>query len=293
MDISEITPLILTYNEEINIRRTLDALAWARQIVVIDSVSNDRTMEYIAQYENAVALQRPFDSLMAQWNFGLEHVQTPWVINLDADFVCPDSLADELRRLVPTFNAYQAAFSFCIGGVPLRGSMLPPRVMLFRTDRFRYKQDGHTHRLEVPEETGWLKAVILHDDRKPISRWLALQVKYTELEVEKLLTSTADELSWQDRLRKRIVWAPLLTPFYCLFRKGQILDGWRGIFYMFQRVYAELLLSMKLLERKLIDREMRAVKQVNDREAQGLCSKAAEAKVELGESGSGVMGVGK
>jgi glycosyltransferase involved in cell wall biosynthesis len=251
MDLAEITPLVLTYNEEINIRRTLDALSWARQILVIDSQSTDRTLEYIAQYKNARVIERPFDSLMAQFNFGLEQVTTPWVINLDADFACPASLPAELQQLEPTYNAYQAGFTFCIGGKPLWGSMLPPRVMLFRTDRFRYKQDGHTHRLVVHEPTGWLKSVILHDDRKPIARWLALQVKYTELEVGKLLTSSASELSWQDRLRKKIVWAPLLTPFYCLFRKGLILDGWPGIFYTMQRVYAELLLSMKLLEKKL------------------------------------------
>jgi hypothetical protein len=251
MDLSEITPLVLTYNEEINIKRTLDAVRWARQVVIIDSESTDRTLEFITGYPNARVVKRPFDSLMAQFNFGLEQVETPWVINLDADFICPDSLPAELQQLVPEFNAYQAGFKFCINGKPLRGSMLPPRVMLFRKDLFRFKQDGHTHRLDCKEETGWLKSIFLHDDRKPIARWLAMQFRYTDLEVEKLLTSTPDELNWQDKLRGKIIWAPLLTPFYCLIRRGLILDGWPGLFYTMQRVYAELLLSMKLLEKKL------------------------------------------
>jgi hypothetical protein len=48
--------------------------------------------------------------------------------------------------------------------------------------------------------------------------------------------------------------APFLTVLYCLFYKGLILDGWAGIFYTFQRIFAELTLSLTLLDRKLRNR---------------------------------------
>ena len=254
MNLADITPLLLTYDEAANIERTLDALSWAGQIVVIDSGSTDGTGSLVARYGNAMLIQRPFDSHTAQWNFGLEQIEMPWVLTLDADYVCPDSLVDELRTLEPDRNAYQAQFRYCIEGQPLRGSLYPPRVVLFRADRFRYRQDGHTQMLHVGEPVGKLQSIIRHDDRKPLGRWLADQARYADQEVEKLLSASSEKLSWKDRLRKRILWAPLLTFFYCMFYRRLVLDGWPGIYYSLQRVYAEFLLSLKLLDARLRSR---------------------------------------
>lgn len=251
MDLDEITPLVLTFNEALNIGRTLDSVAWARRIVVVDSGSNDGTAGLVAARDNAKLIERPFDDHTRQWNFGVDQVRTPWVLALDADYICPESLAAELRELTPQHDAYRARFEYCIYGRPLRGTLYPPRAILFRADRLRYRQDGHTQLLDVFGPVGELRSVLLHDDRKPLARWLANQSQYAELEVEKLLAAHADSLGWKDRLRKRIVWAAPLTLCYCLFAKGLILNGWRGIYYSLQRTYAELLLSLMLLDRKL------------------------------------------
>lgn len=40
---SMVTPVLLTYNEEVNIARTLAGLRWARRVIVVDSFSNDQT----------------------------------------------------------------------------------------------------------------------------------------------------------------------------------------------------------------------------------------------------------
>lgn len=251
MNLSEITPLVLTYNEEANIERTLAKLAWAQQIIVVDSGSTDRTVAITAGFSNTRLVERPFDNHTAQWNFGLEQIQSPWVLAVDADYTCPNNLADELQRLTPACHAYQAGFRYCVQGKPLRGSLYPPRVMLFRVDQFRYKPDGHTQLLDVAEDIGELESMILHDDRKPLNRWLAAQTAYADLEVTKLLTASSSSLNWKDRLRKQMVWMPLLMIPYCLFYKGLILDRWPGIYYTLQRVYAELLLSLKLVDARL------------------------------------------
>jgi hypothetical protein len=52
-------------------------------------------------------------------------------------------------------------------------------------------------------------------------------------------------------LRLKIILAPVLTLVYCLIWKRLILDGRPGLFYTLQRAYAELLLSLELLDRKL------------------------------------------
>ena len=89
MNLAEITPLILTWNEEANIGRTLEGLTWAARIVVVDSGSTDGTAALVARHPNAELVYREFDNHAAQWNFGLDQVDTPWVLALDADYVCP------------------------------------------------------------------------------------------------------------------------------------------------------------------------------------------------------------
>src|SRR5436853_6996478 len=87
--LDSITPLILTYNEAPNIGRTLEQLRWARDIVVVDSFSDDDTLEIISRFPQARVYQRKFDSHDRQWNYGLREtsITTEWVMALDADFV--------------------------------------------------------------------------------------------------------------------------------------------------------------------------------------------------------------
>lgn len=252
MNLDDITPLILTYNEEANLPRTLAALSWARQILIVDSGSVDGTLDIAAANPIVTVIERPFDDFAAQCNFGLEHVETEWALSIDADYVCAQQLADELAALQATADVYTAEFIYSICGRPLRAALYPPRPVLFRTRRFTYVQDGHAHKLDLGSAAcGKLCSKIAHDDRKPLSRWLASQAKYAELEADKLLAARSDELGWKDRLRRGILWAPPLTLAYCLLWKRLILDGWSGVYYSLQRSYAELLLSLELLDRKL------------------------------------------
>jgi len=55
-------------------------------------------------------------------------------------------------------------------------------------------------------------------------------------------------LNWKDRIRKWRVIAPPAMLFYCLILRGGLLDGWAGFYYAFQRTFAELLLSLRLIE---------------------------------------------
>jgi glycosyltransferase involved in cell wall biosynthesis len=255
MRLEEITPMILTFNEQDNLRRTLSALAWAKQIVVVDSFSTDQTLDIAAAFPSVRVVQRKFDHFADQCNFGLSHVKTEWVLSLDADYICNAGLFEELRSLVESSAAgYWSNFRYGIYGKALRGSLYPPRIVLYRRDSARYQRDGHAHRVVVEGPLGKLTSFILHDDRKPLGRWVNSQLKYAELEAAKLESTPRNQLGWKDRLRTRYVITPFLTVLYCLFYKGLILDGWAGIFYTFQRIFAELTLSLTLLDRKLRNR---------------------------------------
>src|SRR5829696_4996130 len=101
--LDQITPLILTFNEAPNIARTLESLTWARDIVVVDSFSEDDTLKIAASFPQVRVFQREFDCHRNQWEFGLKEtgISTPWVLALDADYVLSDDLVAELAKLTP------------------------------------------------------------------------------------------------------------------------------------------------------------------------------------------------
>ena len=253
MDLAQITPLILTFDESANISRTLDRLKWSSRVVVVDSLSTDETRAIAGSYPNVTIFQREFDTFAGQCNFGLSLIKTEWVLSLDADYVLTPEIQKEIADLKPgdEVAGFSAGFHYCIDGRRLRATLYPPRTVLYRRDRATYFDEGHGHRVRIEGIVIPLTGRIYHDDRKSLGRWLGSQNRYARIEASYLLATPLAELSFQDRIRKGIVVAPPLIFVYLLFIRGLILDGWPGWFYVFQRVIAEALLSLHLLQAKL------------------------------------------
>jgi glycosyltransferase involved in cell wall biosynthesis len=251
MNLADITPLILTRDEEANLERTLRQLTWANEVLIVDSFSTDATVAIANEFPNARVLQRAFDSLAGQSNYGIAEARTAWVMLLDADYFVPDAFADELRALEPTseVRAYRGAFTYAVNGKPLRASLYPPRVVLLHRDHAKVWQDGHAHRVLVDGDTAELQTKIVHDDRKSFARFVDRQRKYMREEAEKLRSADPRALSLPHQLRKLIVIAPFAVVVHSLFVKGLILDGFAGLRYTWERFVAELILSRELLRR--------------------------------------------
>lgn len=251
--LEQITPVILTYNEEPNIARTLDRLRWARDIVVVDSFSADKTLEIVRGLPQARLFQRKFDAHARQWNFAAFEtgIVSDWILALDADYIVTDEALEEIRQLDVSapVDGYTAAFRYCIWGKPLRGTLYPPVTVLFRRAKGGFIQDGHTHRLKLDGVARRISSNILHDDRKPLSHWLSSQQRYASVEAKHLLASPSQTLSRTDRIR-RMGWpAPILVFLYTLLVKGCVLDGWPGWFYVLQRTLAETMIALEILDR--------------------------------------------
>jgi glycosyltransferase involved in cell wall biosynthesis len=249
--LDQITPLILTRDEEANIERTLGRLTWAAEVLVVDSFSTDATVEIARRFPNVRVVQREIDSLAGQTNFALQQITTPWVLLLDADYHVPKEFVDELRALtVPAgTRAFRGPFKYAINGKVLRGSLYPPRIVLLHREHSRVWQDGHAHRVLVDGEVGELQTPIVHDDRKSFARFVARQKVYMRQEAEKLRVADPRALNLASRLRKLIVVAPFAVLVQTLFVKGLILDGRAGLWYAWERFVAELILSRELLRR--------------------------------------------
>lgn len=252
--LEKITPLLLTFNEADNLDRSLAKLSWAKEMVVIDSYSTDETCTILQAYPQIKVFQRVFDSFAEQCNYGLTKIQTEWVLSLDADYVLSDALIDEIEQLSEDLevNSYFVRFKYCVFGKPLQGTLYPPRRVLYRKDHAIYQPDGHAHRVVVAGKTKFLENWIDHDDRKSLSRWLWAQDRYMIIESKKLLDTPWEQLSRGDRIRRYKLLAPFVILFYCLIINRGILDGWAGWYYAFQRMLAELLLSIHLMEQEML-----------------------------------------
>jgi len=251
--LDQITPLLITYDEAPNIARTVGKLSWAKRIVVIDSGSTDETLDILRGFPQVDVFQRSFSDFASQCNFGLTQIATPWVLSLDADYELSDGLVEEIAALRPPDGVvgYRARFIYRIHGRALRGTLYPPRVVLYRKDKACYRNIGHGHRVDIDGAVTPLAGVIYHDDRKPLARWFASQQRYAQAEARYLIATPRAKLKRMGRIRSLGWLSPFAVLFYTLFVEGCILDGWPGWYYALQRLCAEILITLELLDLRL------------------------------------------
>ena len=256
--LDHITPVLLTYNEEQNVRRTLSRLSWAKDVVVVDSGSTDRTLAILASFSNVRMFKRSFDSHGNQWRYAVDETQiaTDWILRLDADYQMSDALIAEIAALDPNsaVSAYRISFDYAIFSHKLLSSLYPANTILLRRGRFSVRDRGHTEAWDVTGPVGTLSAVITHDDWKATGQWVMSQTRYMQRELACVQLDKNRFVRW---LRLRPPLMPIAVFIYCLFGKGLLLNGRSGIFYALQRLVAEAVLSLMLLEEELRVRSLR------------------------------------
>jgi glycosyltransferase involved in cell wall biosynthesis len=242
----------LTFNEGPNIGRTLSCLTWARDIVIVDSGSTDETISIVAGFPQARVFQRTFDTHANQWRYATQEtgIATNWILRLDADYQVSDALKHELSLLDANapVDAYRIPFDYAIFGRRLMSSLYPSNTILLRKNRFSVADKGHTEAWAVEGTVKDLRGRIVHDDRKSSDQWIAAQGRYMRRELVQLHAKPSGLKSW---LRLHPPLMPLAVFLYALFFKGLILNGRAGLFYALQRLVAEAVLSLMVLEERL------------------------------------------
>lgn len=104
-----ISATVITFNEEDNIAAALESLAWADEIIVVDSESTDRTVEIARRFTDRIFVQA-WPGYTAQKNFAAQQSSFDWVFSLDADERVSEGLAAELQKLKQATEPAVAAF---------------------------------------------------------------------------------------------------------------------------------------------------------------------------------------
>jgi glycosyltransferase involved in cell wall biosynthesis len=204
-----VSVLILTLNEEINIGACLESLSWCDDIVVLDSLSTDRTRA-IAEAQGVRVVTRAFDNWSAHQNWATAHIEFrhPWVLYLDADERCPPDLRDEVLRCTRP-HAQESAFrirrkDFFMGRWLKHAQLYPTwLVRLFRPDRIRYERLVNPVAV-VEGSTGELQAHIIHYPfSHGVSHWIARHNRYSDMEAIEAEKVRSRAVRVHDRLQVR------------------------------------------------------------------------------------------
>lgn len=111
----DLSVIILTYNEEIHIRRCLENVTpLAKEVFVVDCFSTDKTVEIAREYEQVKVVQHQWPGNQAeQFNWALDNlpIQTEWILRLDADEYLLPALVEELQEKLPCMADSVSALS--------------------------------------------------------------------------------------------------------------------------------------------------------------------------------------
>ena len=266
-----ISVIILTHNEETNIRRCLDSVSWSDDILVVDSFSDDRTVE-ISKRHGARVIQRAFDDFSSQRNFASEQgdLKYEWVFHLDADeIVTPELRAELPGAVLGDKDAYRVSSKLMFCGKFLRHAGLFPwyQVRFGRKQTLRFTQVGHGQRETLePGRIGTLKSSLLHFNfSKGLSDWIERHNRYSTAEAQQNVYGYTDDdvpildlLSTETHRRRRAAKkifrrlpcrATIRFIYMYLFRGG-ILDGKPGFTYCRLLAWYEWLIGLKEREIK-------------------------------------------
>lgn len=281
--VAPVSVLIAAKNEEKNLAACLESAAFADEVIVLDSHSEDKT-SFIAERFGASVVQFPGVAAtgMRKRTWAIENLdfRNEWVLVLDADERVPAELAEEIERaiLVPAFDAYRLRFRLEFDGVWIRHCGWYPayQLRLFRRGVANYERpaldwssgmgDVEVHERIVTERpVGQLERDLLHHDYKGIGNWVEKHNRYSDWEAARRVAGVdeapllASLRSFRHRdpvvrrravrqLALRVPFRPVVTFLYMYVIKRGFLDGPAGLRFCVLHAVHQLHIDMKVRE---------------------------------------------
>lgn len=224
-----VSVVIITYNEALRLAPCLQSVAFASEIVVVDSGSTDDTPALASQH-GARVVHQPWLGYGAQKQFAVDQARHDWVLCLDAD----ERVSDELRAAIQAVLAQPALSAYrmprrnrFLGRWLAHGEGYPDyNLRLFDRRVARWTTDTVHEHVMTPQPVGTLHGDLLHESQESLEQYLAKQNRYTTLQAQRLFERGATSSVW------RMVASPLLRfiKFYVV-RQG-FRDGVPGLVHI-------------------------------------------------------------
>lgn len=262
--------LILTLNEEVNLPRCLASVGWSDDIVVLDSFSSDQT-EGIARAANVRFIQRKFDNWSSHQNWAVQNIEFrhPWVYYSDADEVMPAELVNEVCQVTSGPDVREVLFrvrfkAMFMGTWIKRSSLYPTWVArLFRPNRVHWERE--TNPIAVADgPEGKLREHFLHFSfNKGMTHWFDKHNSYSSYEAsetikaKKTISLDIRGLESCDPVRRRralkelsfrLPARPVVKFVYMYLVRFGFLDGRAGLTYCLLQAIYEYMICLKVRE---------------------------------------------
>lgn len=275
VQITNVSVIVLTKNEEAGIARTLDRLREFADVVVVDSHSDDRTVE-IAQQRGARVVEFEWDGgypKKKQWSLENSGVTCEWVLLLDADEYPTPRLVDEIRRLdlsATDAGAFDIDLFYRFAGRMLRhGHVVTKRSLVNRQHtRFPIVDDldapgireveGH-YQPESVRAIASLSSRLVHDDRDPVSTWFERHNRYSDWEAHLRMNAEArreiaGKRTGKGRIFDGVPFKPLAFFVYAYVVRAGFLDGRAGFDYALALSFYYWQIGVKHRELRRVER---------------------------------------
>lgn len=261
---------ILTHNEEVDIAACIESALLSDDVIIVDSVSTDRTLEIASRYPVRI-VQHPFESHGKQRTWMLEAIppKYEWVYILEADERMTPELFAECLQAIQTdrYVGYYVAERVIFMGRWIRQSTQYPRyqLRLLQQGKVWFTDYGHTEREVCSGATGFLQATYPHYTcSKGLSRWIDKHNRYsTDEAIETRHQLQSGAVRWQNLLfgsseverrralkdlSLRIPSRPLVRFIYMYCFLGGWLDGRAGFTWCMLQAFYEYLILLKVWE---------------------------------------------
>jgi len=229
---ARISVYIIAFNEADKIDAALRSVAWADEVVVVDSFSTDDTLAICARHEARV-VQVPFEGFGKLRNTALEALSGDWIFSLDADERCTEAAAAEIRATVERADAADAYWvprrNFVFGRWMRHSGYTPDyrQPQLFRRGRLTYTQDAVHETFVLDGTLGYLHEPIAQVPFRDLAQMLHKMQRYSTLGTERLRARSAPV-----SMTSALVHASASFLRHYLFQLG-FLDGWAGFIIAF------------------------------------------------------------
>ena len=227
---AKLSVTIITLNEEANIRRTLESVQWADEIVVLDSGSTDRTVSICREFTDKV-FHQDWLGFGKQKNAAIDKATGYWVLSLDADEPVEKELAAEIRTIMaspePNDGYRIPRKTFFLGKWIRHGGWYPDyNLRLFRKGKGRFEERAVHEAVKVDGKAGTTQHAILHYAYPDLASYLASINKYSSLAVDVMAEQgiPARKTTWIN-----IVIRPVLTFIFKYVVRLGFLDGKHGL----------------------------------------------------------------
>jgi len=217
--------VVIARNEERNLGRCLDSVAWAEERIVVDGESTDRTRE-VAEGRGARVIVQPWLGYRDQKNVAVDAATMDWILSLDADEWLPQETAEEVRDALenPGADVYGFARKTAVSGAFLRHTYGQDfQARLFRRGRARFGGGEVHERLEVAPggKQRRFQGPILHRTYRSFAEYAARMNRYSDLGARAMAERPVSLL--------RLALSPPAAFLKMFVLRGGFLDGVRGL----------------------------------------------------------------